>query len=521
MITRRFLLIATLIPALLPLAASAGQPPAPRGVDELAARIDQIILGKLAAAKIEPAANADDAEFLRRVSLDIAGRIPRAFEVRDFLEDTTPDKRKRLVERLLERSAYVNNFANVWRDLLLPQVNNPQVRGLIPSFEDWLRPRIRENVPYDQMIRELLMAASPSMNTMMRRERAGNMEPTPAAFYQANELKPENLAGNTSRILLGVKLECAQCHDHPHAHWVRQQFWEYAAFFADVAAQRPGMQTLKLPGTNKVVEARFLDGSEPKIDGYRTLRTALAEWMTAPNNPYFARAAANRLWAHFFGVGIVEPVDDLAENNPPSHPELLDELARQFVANRFDVKFMIRAITSSQAYQRTSTVADPSHADPRTFAQMNVRGLSPEQLIDSLLQATGGNDTHEQSNRTLMEFSSARAQFVGRFTNQERRTEHQTSILQALTLMNGKVVEGATDLERSETLAAVADAPFLDKRQKVEVLFMATLSRRPNHDEAERFVAYVSSGGAKANPQTALGDVFWALLNSAEFMLNH
>jgi hypothetical protein len=517
---RYYLLLATVILVWLASATFAHQPPAPLGPDQLAARIDQVILAKLTAAKVEPAPIADDAEFLRRVSLDLAGRIPRAFEVRDFLDDNTPGKRQRLVERLLERSAYVNHFANVWRDLLLPQVNNPQVRALIPSFEDWLRPRIRENIPYDQLIRELL-TASPSMPRPQMRERNRNREPTPAAFYQANELKPENLAGNTSRLLLGVKLECAQCHDHPHAHWVRKQFWEYAAFFADVPSQRPGQQTLKFPGTNNVIEARFLDGAEPKSDAYRTLRAALAEWMTAPSNPYFARAAANRLWAHFFGVGIVEPVDDLGENNLPSHPELLDELARQFVVNRFDVKFMIRAITSSQAYQRTSAVADPQHADPRSFAQMNVRGMSPEQLFDSLLQAIGVRDNGELSSLSMVDFSSARAQFVGRFTNQERRTEHQTSILQALTLMNGKVVEGATDLEQSQTLAAVADAPFLDTPQKIEALFMTTLSRRPTAEEAERLAAHVSGGGAKANSKAALGDVFWALLNSAEFMLNH
>jgi hypothetical protein len=493
----------------------------PIGPEELAARIDQFIVARLADKKVEPASISDDAEFLRRVSLDLAGRIPRPFEVRDFLDDKTPGKRSRLVERLLEHSAYVNHFANVWRDLLLPKVNNPQVQSLIPSFEDWLRPRIRENVRYDQLIRELL-TASPSMPGQRMRSRMKSSDPTPSAFYQANELKPENLAANTSRLLLGIKLECAQCHDHPHASWVRKQFWEYAAFFADVPARAPGeVVPLKFPGTDNVIEARFLDGSESKREAYRTLRAALADWMTAPNNPYFARAAANRLWAHFFGIGIVEPVDDFSEHNPPSHPELLDELARQFVANQFDVKFMIRAITSSQAYQRSSMAKDPKPADPRLFARMNVRGLSPEQLFDSLLQATGFRDNRELGNQAMMDYSSARGQFVARFTNQERRTEYQTSILQALTLMNGKVVEGATDLEKSETLAAVVDAPFLDTPQKIDALFLATLSRKPGPEEAEQFVRYVSKGGAKGDTKTALGDVFWALLNSAEFMLNH
>jgi hypothetical protein len=495
--------------------------PTPLSPAQLAARIDQIINAKLKAAGVSPAPIADDAEFLRRVSLDIGGRIPRAFEVRDFLEDTTPDKRQRVVERWLEHPAYVNNFANVWRDLLLPQVNNQQVQLLIPSFEDWLRPRIRENMPYDQLIRELL-TASPSMPNQRSRMRAKNLEPTASAFYQANELKPENLAGNTSRIFLGVKLECAQCHDHPHANWVRKQFWEYAAFFADVGSRTPGRQArLKLPGTDKIIEARFLDGSQPKEESYRTGRAALADWITAPDNPYFARAASNRLWAHFFGIGIVEPVDDLSEQNPPSHPELLDKLARQFVANRFDVKFMIRAITLSETYQRSSTGKSGSEAESRLFARMSVRGLTPEQLFESLLQATGIREDQKASMREMPDVSSDRGKFAVRFANQEKRTQYQTSILQALTLMNGKVVEQATSLENSETLAAVVDAPFLDTAQKVEALFLATLSRKPNQEEADQFVRYVSTGGAKDDSKKALADVFWALLNSAEFMLNH
>jgi hypothetical protein len=508
-----------LIGAALSPSAAADTPSTPSSAPEqLAARIDELISAKLRAKGIQPASISDDAEFLRRVSLDIVGRIPRAFEVRDFLDDATADKRKRLVERFLEHPGYVNHFANVWRDLLLPQVNNPEVQRLIPSFEDWLRPRIRDNVHYDELIRELL-TASPSMPAMRRRNNNGKAEPTPAAFYQANELKPENLAGNTSRLLLGVKLECAQCHDHPHAKWIRKQFWEYAAFFADVPARAPGDQVaVKIPGSDRPIEARFLDGSQPSNPG-RSPRKKLAEWMTNAKNPYFARAAVNRLWAQFFGIGIVEPVDDLGEQNPPSHPELLNELATQFAANHFDVKYLIRAITLSQTYQRSSVAAEVNKDDARLFAHMSVRGLSPEQLFDSLLQATGARDTGNSYSQTA--FYTARAEFVVRFTNQEKRTEYQTSILQALTLMNGKLVDGATSLERSETLAAVIDAPFFDDAQKIEALFLATLSRKPTPAEADHFVQYISKGGAEGNLQSALGDVFWALLNSAEFMLNH
>jgi hypothetical protein len=499
---------------------------------KLAAKIDELISAGLAGEGVQPAALADDAEFLRRVYLDLAGRIPVTKDVRDFLDDKTPDKRSRLIERLLESGLYVHHFSNVFRALLLPQNNNPEGQLLIPGFEAWLRLRIGKNQPYDELVREIL--TGPTMAAMQNRNRMRvPQEPTPAAFYQANERKPENLAAATSRLFLGIKLECAQCHDHKTAHWTRKQFWEFAAFFAGVpplgqidappaGKDMPEGRSLRIPGTERIALAHFLDGTEPQWGPDVQARPALAKWTTSPANHYFARATVNRLWAHFFGRGIVEPVDEESEQNPPSHPELLDELARQFVGHGYDLKFLIRAITHSQTYQRTSLATHPSQQEPRLFARMALKGLSPEQFFDSLAQATGYYDESAPSPRLDSPGANTpRAQFLAKFANQEKRTEFQTSILQALALMNGKFVDDATSIERSRTLAAVIDSPFLSNTQRLETLYLAALSRRPRSEELDGMLKYVSSGGPKGNEQAALGDVFWALLNSAEFMLNH
>lgn len=507
-----------------------------REAQQLAARIDELVTARWAAAGVKPAPVADDAEFLRRVYLDLAGRIPRVVEVRDFLDDSAPDKRHRLVDRFLDdldhAYQYVNHFTTVWRSLLLVQTNNQQVQFLLPRFEAWLRDRVRTNMPYDVMVRELLTAP---VNFTARNpgQLANQREPSPLAFYQANDLKPENLAASTTRLFLGVKLECAQCHDHPHDHWTRKQFWEYAAFFSGLRAESTGdritavredpeNRSLRIPGTERVVYAHFLDGSEPRWEDHTAARAALAQWITDAGNPYFARDAVNRLWAHFFGVGLVEPIDEMSEMNPPSHPELLDELAGQFVRHRFDIKYIVRAIAYSQIYARSSRRTDRSQDDPRLFARMAVKGLAPEQFFDSLAEATGfSEETRPAPRLDGQPLSTPRAMFLARFANQEKRTEWQTSILQALALMNGKFIEDATSVEHSKTLAAVVDAPFLNTPRRIETLYLATLSRKPRAEELDRLAAYVNNGGPGGSQKDALADVFWALLNSGEFIFNH
>jgi hypothetical protein len=505
---------------------NAPDPATTRDSAALAAKIDEMIASRWASSGVKPAGISDDAQFMRRLYLDIAGKIPRVWEVRQFLADTRTDKRQRLIEDLLANPRHVNHFTNVWRALLLPEANNQQVQFFVPSFNAWIRQKIRQDVPYDQMVRELLTVSFSPGNRSQRLPQG--TEPSPFAFYQASELKPENLAASTSRIFLGVKLECAQCHDHPFAKWTRKQFWEYAAFFSGFPASNnnvvdPVKETgdrheIKIPGTDKTVQARLLDGTEPTWRPGTLARSTLAGWITDPENPFFARTAANRLWAHFFGIGLLDPVDEPSEDNPPSHPELLDELARQLVAHKFDLKFLIRAIALSRIYQLTSAITDPSQRDPRLFARMAVKGLSPEQLFDSLAQATGYRETAATNRRLGLPGRTPRAEFLARFATQDKRTEHQTSILQALMLMNGPFVGEATSADRSEVLAATTLAPFLkDPSERIEALYLATLSRKPRAEELARLVRYVADGDDKK----ALGDIFWSLLNSSEFLLNH
>jgi hypothetical protein len=504
----------------------------------LAARIDRHINARLAEREVKAAPRADDAEFLRRVYLDLTGRIPRVADARAFLEDKSPDRRRHLVERLLESPQYVSHFGTTWTTTILPSSPN---QNFAFAFKPWVEKQIREDVPYDKMVRDLLAASFD--NTPFRgrgvvpaRPGVGPGVVNPLAYYQANELKPENLAASTSRVFLGVRLECAQCHDHPFTSWKRKQFWEYAAFFAGIQPQRriapgrgvpppppdPNVRTIKIPLTDKVVEARFLDGAVPEFQSGVNSRITLADWMTSERNPYFARTGANRVWGHFFGVGLIDPIDDEpTEENPTSHPELLAELTRQFVAHKYDMKYLIRAITSSDAYQRTSARTDPGQSEPRLFARMALRGMTPEQLFDSLAQATGYREGAGPLVRGRPNLLTPRGQFLVRFASQERRTETHTSILQALALMNGKFIADATSVERSTTLAAVVNAPFMNTAQRVETLYLATLTRLPRPEERARMVAYVERGGTSGDQGTALADVFWVLLNSSEFILNH
>ncbi|HWG46638.1 MAG TPA: DUF1549 and DUF1553 domain-containing protein [Gemmataceae bacterium] len=497
----------------------------------LAAKIDRFIAARLAAEKVTPAPVADDGAYLRRLSLDVIGRIPSVSETRRFLRDPGSIKREQSIERLLDSPGYVTNFSNIWRDLLLPEANADfQQRFLSANIERWLRKEFADNVPYDRMVRELItLPMQSNRQNMFYNLRTG--APSPLAFYMSKQGKPENLAATTSRLFLGVRLECAQCHNHPFGRWTREQFWGQAAFFGGIRSQGnnnnpfaplsevANRRELAIPGTERVVQARFLDGKEPVWRYKADTRNTLADWMTAADNPFFAKAAVNRLWAHFFGVGIVEPVDDFSDKNQPSHPELLDELARQFASHGFDYRFLIRAITLSKTYQLSSVHPESTPPDVQLFARMPVKGLSQDQLYESLIVATG--TPNPNANQRRFAFNSPQNIFQAKFTNQEKRTEYQTSIPQALALMNSKMIADATHPQRSEFLAAVTNAPFLDTAGRIETLYLATLSRKPRAEELEHFRRYIEKGGAAKDPKTALADVFWALLNSTEFFLNH
>jgi hypothetical protein len=495
-------------------------------VEEAVRRIDGHLTAFWSKNEIKPAPVADDAEFLRRLSLDLIGRIPTAAEARAFIESKDADKRAKKIDELLGRPGYLNHFASVLRQLWVPQTgDNRQLQFVGPSFEGWVRGKLKDNAPMDQIVREMLTVKTLFAGRGAETFRLEEGE-SPFAFVQANEFKPENVAAAASRLFMGVKIECAQCHNHPFAPYKKEQFWELAAFFAEVQPAIANLsdakykREIRIPGDKpKTVQAKFFgDAHEPRWDSKKSPRETFADWLTAKDNPYFARNLVNRTWAHFLGIGLIEPIDEPSEDNPPAIPELLDDLARMFADSGYDERFLIRAVTRSKAYQLTSKQSDASHADPKRFAHVTVKAMSGEQLFDSLATATGYHDGTPLRERP---FGGIRREFVVRFGSTEKLTEKQTSILQALTLMNGRFVNDQTSLDRSQFLAGVIDAPFLDTAGKVEVMFLATLSRPPTAAEAEKFGSYVDRGGPTGDKKKAVADVFWALLNSSEFVLNH
>jgi hypothetical protein len=507
------------------LSASAAYTAAPvRGADpsELAARIDRRLDARFRADGIKPAPLADDAEFLRRAYLDLHGRIPRPADVHAFLGDRSAGKRAKLIDRLLEEPRFATHLANVHRADLLPDAGpNPNAALLKPGFENWLAARFRAKVGYDRLVRELLtvpIAAGKEGEPVLRAPERAN----PLAFFAAKEARPENLAAAVSRSFLGIRLECAQCHDHPFARWTQGQFWSQAAFFAGIGKRGTGLfapitevaqrRELTPPGKSKPRQAELLAGKQPDWSSGRPTREILAEWITSAENPYFARATANKVWAHFFGVGLVEPVDDFREDNPASDVGLLDDLARALVDSGFDLTHLIRGIGRSKAYQRSSARTHASQDGTPLPARMTVKALTGEQFFDSLAVATGYRDEQDRG--------AARRQFLSRFLLAGSAGEPETSVQQALTMLNGRFVAWATDPQRCPTLIAVTQAPWLSTAQRIEALYLATLSRKPTPEEQERTLRHVR----KADPEREgerLADVFWTLLNSAELRLNH
>ena len=538
------LLAALVFPALTSAAEPAPAPkPAKDPADALAALIDRHLAKDWEARGIVPAEVTDDAEFVRRAYLDLVGRAPKASEARAFIDDTAADKRVKLVDHLLTMPGHASHFAAVTRAQWLPQTTtNFQLAQFGTQFETWLRTQYRENTPADQVVKRILTVKMTvnNQNPTFRFVQADGTDPdgiAVAGFYSANEGKPENVGSAVSRLFLGMKLECAQCHDHPFAPYTKDQFWQFAAFFSELsplAGPRPGFvgptqpqsdrNRIGIPGTDKKVTATFFDGTNPEWTPDRVPRVELADWLVSAKNTYFAKNTANRVWAHFFGIGIQDPVDEPGENNPPSHPELLKELGQAFADSGFDNRMLIRAITRTRAYQLTSKMTHPGQADPRRFARMNLKGLTPAQLFDSLVAATGFREPaafRNQANFGFIQPGNPRSQFLNRFVNTDRPTETSTTILQALMLMNGQFIGDQTDLAKSEVLAAIVDVPGWDTKQRVSTLFLTAFARNPTPDELDKFGSYVDRGGAKGDKKQALADVFWVLLNSPEFLFNH
>jgi hypothetical protein len=489
----------------------------------LARHIDEALDARLRSENVAPSPRSDDAEFLRRVYLDLTGHIPSAEKAAAFLDSRDANKRAALIDELLAAGDYGKHQADIWQSMLLPRTSDNR---LVPfdKMTTWLEKNFNDNTPWDRMVREILTAT-------------GDMDKDGAVVYFLANATPDKLTDNATRLFLGVQLQCAQCHNHPFTDWKQDTYWGMAAFFTKVrlegnprqAAMRQGTlkvgegdrgRPLRLPDSAKKVPPKFLQGEQPQITG-DALRPVLANWMTNAKNPYFSRAMVNRSWAQLFGRGIVNPVDDMHDGNVPSHPELLTDLADQFAANGFNVKYLLRALCNSRAYQRTSkpTPAD-QEAGPELFARMAVKVMSPEQLFDSLVQVLGAPDQVNLPRRpnamaaARFRNITPRTLFVAFFKGDDNAdpTEYQAGIPQVLRMMNSPQLNNASMLN---PLLKAAKPP----QEIVDHLYLATLARRPSPQERSRSLALI--GKYREEPRQAYADILWALLNSSEFMLNH
>lgn len=489
----------------------------------LAKLLDRNILERLTQEKVQPAAIADDAEFLRRVYLDLVGVIPPADKVKAFLASNDPNKRAAVIDELLADPRFGTYLAERWANLMVPRDSMNRLLKSDP-LRQWLADGFNKGEPLNKLVYELLTAT-------------GTQDDNGAVTYFIANNSVDKITDNVTRMFLGVQLQCAQCHNHPFTDYKQNEYWAMAAFFmrtrvsanpqmaakkgvspevTEVAINKKGALKKKgLPESAKIVPAKFLRGESPRMSATDPARPVLAHWITGDQNPYFAPAMANRFWYQLFGRGIVNPVDDMHADNTPLMPAVLATLAEQFRLNQYDVKYLVRAICNTQAYQRTSrTATDGEAADPDLYAQRAVRVLSPEQLYDSLTQVLGPPPKGAAAAKAPQKKGGAqgpRQQFINFFRVEDANPlEYQVGIPQALRLMN------SFQLNRTEP--AVAAALRGGKERAIDQIYLMTVSRPPTPPERQRMEAYLTKHG---DTSRTYGDILWALLNSSEFVTNH
>jgi hypothetical protein len=484
--------------------------------------IDKLAWNKLERLGIEPSGLCDDATFLRRASLDIIGTLPTADEARAFLADTSSDKRAKLVDRLLERPEYADYWTMKFSDLLRVDQTKITPGGSV-AITRWLRRQFAENRPYDRMVYELLTAK-------------GNVKAEgPAAYFKALDT-PELLARSVSQVFLGVRIECAQCHHHPSDRWGQDDYFAMAALFSGVTKKKlvdggesviPTLaKEVKHPRTGAVIAPRALGGETKEFAPSEDRRVYLANWMTDDSNPFFAPMIANRLWAHYFGRGLVEQIDDLRLTNPATNEPLLKELASHMVKVDYDLKAFTRTLLNSRLYQLSADTTPSNADDAQNHSHAAHKALSAEVLLDAICRATDAPESFQGwpagvraiqiwDNRLPSYFFRIFGRPV-RATVCECERSNEPSIAQALHLMNSPEI-GAKIQSRTGRAARLADSD-LPPEKLVEELFLSTLSRLPRQDERE---AIMPTFAAPAARRQASEDVLWALLNSKEFLYNH
>jgi hypothetical protein len=489
--------------------------------------IDSKLAAKWRDLGLVPSPGCSDEEFFRRLHLDAIGTLPAPADIRAFLKDTDPKKRAKAVDRVLDRPEFVDFWALKWGDLLRINRDLLQDKGMW-SFHNWVRASLRDNKPVDEMVREMITAQ-------------GSTATEGAANYFVVSNGSADWAETTAQLFLGVRMQCAKCHHHPFERWSQDDYAGLAAFFVRLGTKssqefgifgnerviflRPGGEQSH-PRTGRIVAPHPLDG--PTMEDETDRRRRLAEWLTEPGNPYFARNMVNRFWAYVMGHGIVEPIDDLRATNPPSNAPLLDALASDFAANKFDLKHLLRMIFTSRAYQRSANAAPGNQADAANtyFTRFTRRRLTAEQLADAIDFATGTREKYQGvplGTRAIQLPDTKVRSFLmdvfGRPARQvtcecERTT--QPNIAQALHLLNSTFLNRKIDDPKGRIATLLKDKT--PAANLIEQMYLTTLSRPPRSEEVARATKWLATA---ATPKDGAADLLWVLLNSREFLFNH
>lgn len=484
--------------------------------------IDGLVDAKLKKLRLPASGLCTDAEFIRRATVDITGLLPTEEETQAFLANADPNKRAALIESLLARKEFSEIWAMKWADLLMIKSKNEVSYKAAYLYYNWLINQIASNVPIDKIVRDLLMATG------------GTFQSPATNFYQVEQDRLK-MSENVAQVFMGIRTQCAQCHNHPFDRWTMDDYYGFAAFFSQVGRKQSEdyRQILVFntfggevnhPVGGAVVKPKFLGGVVPDTSG-KDRRAVLADWITSTDNPYFAKSIANRIWAHFTGVGIVDPVDDFRASNPASNPELLDALAGKLVEYKYDIKQLVRDICNSQTYQRSTLPIEGNEQDLRNYSHGLVRRIPSENLLDCISQVTQTKEKFRGlplGARAVQIADGATSNyFLTTFGRSARTTvcadEATTdpSLSQALHLINGGAVSGKINqggmLNQWKQQGLTPEA-IIDR------IYFRCLSRFPTEPEKSRLMQLIQESG---NPDVGLHDVFWAVLNSREFIFNH
>jgi hypothetical protein len=489
--------------------------------------IDAAVLKQWKALGIMPSAPCTDAEFIRRASLDITGTLPAPSEVRSFLAVPDPDKRARLVDRLLARPEYASFFAIKWADVLRnKREGRAEIQFATYNFHDWIRVSLARNMPYDQFVRAIVAAS-------------GTAETSPPVNWYRKLRETGAFVDDTAQVFLGMRLQCARCHHHPFEKWSQHDYYGFAAFFArvgrkpDMQAQRNGRDgeviytqrsgTVAHPKTGETMAPRGLGGNVVQVTAGEDPRQKLVDWMADPKNAFFARALVNRYWAHFFGRGIVEPIDDMRVTNPPSNPDLLDRLSESFTKSGYDLRGLVRTICTSRVYGLSSIPNESNAKDRQSFARHYTRRMGAEVLLDAIAQVSGVPTTFDGlpvGTRAIeLPDESVGSTFLDAFGRPRRDTSCEcervsdASLSQSLMLLNSNEVQAKLSAPGSRAEQLAKD-PRPDAQQ-VDELFWAAFGRSPSERETASALQHLAKHAA--SKRSALEDIIWALVNAKEF----